>query len=160
MRAYSPPQTLAQPPGTTPMHRFSGAPGTHPRSLGHQALLLCPTTTTTTSRIPPSHRCTGLSLTKNKKRKRFITPTETNVHGDALCFMAKTHDHRNGIEQWLAVGGGWRLAVGGPWRLSLTKKNWGSEGGKQKGLRNANRHERSRGRSLFHGQDTRPQKGY
>ena len=38
--------------------------------------------------------------------------------------MGKTHDHRNRIEQWLAVGGGWwRLAVGswavvGGWRLA------------------------------------------
>ena len=33
------------------------------------------------------------------------------------CFMGKTparHDHRNSIEQWLAVGG-WRLAVGRRW---------------------------------------------
>ena len=43
-------------------------------------------------------------------------------------------DHRNSVEQWMAVGGGWggggwRLAVGGwrlaaddPWRLPLTNK--------------------------------------
>ena len=39
------------------------------------------------------------------------------VHGDALCFMletSKTQKHRDNIEQWLAVGGGWRLAVGSP----------------------------------------------
>ena len=44
-----------------------------------------------------------------------------NVHRDALCLMVKTwarHEHRNSIEQWLAVGGRWRLvAVGGGWRL-------------------------------------------
>ena len=63
-----------------------------------------------------------IGVLKGDNKKASGTPTETNFHGDALCFMAKTHDHRNGIEQWLAVGGGWRLAVGGPWRLSLTKK--------------------------------------
>ena len=47
--------------------------------------------------------------------------------------MGKTQDHRNSIEQWLAVGG-WRLAVGGCWSLGavlkgvLTKQNWGSSG--------------------------------
>ena len=30
--------------------------------------------------------------------------------------MGRTQEHRNSIEQWLAVGG-WRLAVGGPWGL-------------------------------------------
>ena len=29
----------------------------------------------------------------------------------------KTQNHRNSIEQWLAVGGGWRLAAVGGWRL-------------------------------------------
>ena len=32
--------------------------------------------------------------------------------------MGKTQDHRNSMEQWLAVAGGWRLAVGG-WRLAV-----------------------------------------
>ena len=48
--------------------------------------------------------------------------------------MGKAQDHRNSIEQWLAignwrlaVGGGWLLAVGGPWGLFLTKKNWVSQ---------------------------------
>ena len=52
--------------------------------------------------------------------------------------MGKTQDRRPSIEQWLAVGGGWRLAVGGGWRLAvggpwglslkavLNKKKWGS----------------------------------
>ena len=31
--------------------------------------------------------------------------------------MGKTENRRNGVEQWLAVGGGWRLAVGGWWSL-------------------------------------------
>ena len=55
----------------------------------------------------------GLSL-QGKKRKGFVTQTETNVHGDALLHgrdMGKTQDHRNSVEQFLAVGGGWRLVV-------------------------------------------------
>ena len=47
-----------------------------------------------------------------------VTPTETNVHGDALCFMVRAwarHKTREiNIQQWWAVGGGWRLAVRGP----------------------------------------------
>ena len=70
-----------------------------------------------------------------------------NVHGDALCFMAKTwarqkttetvlnNGWRLAVGGWrlvavggrrlVAVGGGRRLAVGGPWGLSLTKKKSG-----------------------------------
>ena len=47
----------------------------------------------------------------------------SRLHGQD---MGKTQNHRNRIEQWLAVGswqlvavGGWRLEVGGPWGLSL-----------------------------------------
>ena len=83
------------------------------------------------------------------KRKRFITPTETNVHGDALCFMVMGPSllQRLAVGGWrlaavggwweLAVGGGWwRLAVSGRWSLgtvlqgcpSHKKKNLGSSG--------------------------------
>ena len=48
-------------------------------------------------------------------RKGFVTPTETNVHGDALCFMVIGPS----LIQRLAVGG-WRLAtVGGGWCLAV-----------------------------------------
>ena len=44
-------------------------------------------------------------------------PTETNVHGDALCFMVMTFStSKVGGWQLVAVGG-WRLAVGGWWTL-------------------------------------------
>ena len=33
--------------------------------------------------------------------------------------MGKTQDHRNRIEQRLAVGGGWQLVVSGSWRLAV-----------------------------------------
>ena len=76
--------------------------------------------------------------------KGFVTPTEKNVHGDALCFMVKTWARHKTIGTvlnngrllvavgvwwlpavvggwWLAVVGGWWLAVVGGWRLAL----WG-----------------------------------
>ena len=70
-----------------------------------------------------------------QKKKRVSSANRTKrSRGRALLQgqdMGKTQDHRNGVEQRLAVGGGWwrlavggrwRLAVGGPWRLSLTNK--------------------------------------
>ena len=57
-----------------------------------------------------------------KKKKRFVTPTETNVHGDALCFTVETWAMHKTMQAllnngWrLVVGGGWRLAVDGGWR--------------------------------------------
>ena len=33
--------------------------------------------------------------------------------------MGKTQDHRNSIELWLTVGGGWQSAVGGWWWLAV-----------------------------------------
>ena len=46
------------------------------------------------------------------------------LHGED---MGNTQNHRKSVEQWLAVGGGWRLAVGDPdpSGLSLTKKKLG-----------------------------------
>ena len=62
----------------------------------------------------------GLSL-RGRKKRGSVTPTETNAHRDALCFMDETWvRHKtleNSTKKWLAVGGGWRLAVGGWWRL-------------------------------------------
>ena len=49
---------------------------------------------------------------KKKESETFVTPTETNVHGDALCFLVMAPS----LLQSLAVDGWWRLAVGG-WRL-------------------------------------------
>ena len=49
------------------------------------------------------------------KKRGFVTPTETNVHGDALCFMIKPWAKPQ--RQYRTMFGGWRrLAVGG-WRL-------------------------------------------
>ena len=76
----------------------------------------------------------GRAVLKSKERKRFVTPTEMKVHGDALCFMASwswdlLHFKADVGWRWVAVGGGgWRwvavggggwLAVGGSWGLSL-----------------------------------------
>ena len=52
----------------------------------------------------------------------FVTPTETTLHGDALCFTAKTWTRHKTTKAILnngwrlaAVGRWWHLAVGG-WR--------------------------------------------
>ena len=51
-----------------------------------------------------------------------MTPTETNRHSDALCFVVETQGHRGIIERWL---GGWRrLAVVSWWRLVAVVGLW------------------------------------
>ena len=47
------------------------------------------------------------------KNRTFLTPAETMVHGDALCFMVMGPS----LLQRLVVGGWWPLVVGGRWRL-------------------------------------------
>ena len=63
--------------------------------------------------------------TQTKKNLKKIA-NRNDVLRDALGFAVKTwarhKSTETSIEQWLAVGGGWRLAVGGPSGLSLTKK--------------------------------------
>ena len=48
------------------------------------------------------------------EKKGFVMPTETNVHGDALCFMVKTWATTE-----TALNNGWRLTAPGGWRLRL-----------------------------------------
>ena len=48
------------------------------------------------------------------RTRAFVTPTGTNVHGGALCFMVMGPS----LLQRLAVGGWWMVAVGG-WRLAV-----------------------------------------
>ena len=67
------------------------------------------------SKALPNDRAAGLSLRTGKKEIGFITPTETNVHGDARCFMVMGPF----LLQRLAVGGSWQLVVGGWWRLAV-----------------------------------------
>ena len=58
-----------------------------------------------------------------KERKEFVTPTEMNVHGDALCFMVKTHKTTEKVlnDGWrLEAVGGWRLVAFGGWRLEVS----------------------------------------
>ena len=52
---------------------------------------------------------------------RFVTPPETNLHGGALCFMAKTWARHETTGSWwlVAVGGWWLLAVGGWWLVAV-----------------------------------------
>ena len=58
----------------------------------------------------------------------FVTPTEKNAHGDALCFMVMGPSLLQklavGGSWWLAVGGWWRLVVGG-WRRLVVGSWWG-----------------------------------
>ena len=64
---------------------------------------------------------------KKRKRKGFVTPTKTNVHGDALCFMVILFfkGWRLAVGGWwlVAVVGGWWLAVGG-WRRLAAVGSW------------------------------------
>ena len=54
-----------------------------------------------------------------EEKKGFVTPTETDVHGDALCFMVKTWARHKTTET--ALNKGWRLAaVGGGWQLVVS----------------------------------------
>ena len=59
----------------------------------------------------------GAVLQEKAKGKRFVTPTATNVHGDALYFMVKTWAKHKTREA--ALNNGWRLAAVavGDWRL-------------------------------------------
>ena len=67
------------------------------------------------------------AVLKRKKQEGFGTPTETNVHRDALCFMVMGPSLLLYFKGWpLVAVGGWRLVVGSPWGPSLTKKNLGS----------------------------------
>ena len=52
-----------------------------------------------------------------------MTPTQTDVHGDGLCFIARTWATHNTTETGL--DNGWRLAVGGPEGMSLTRNKLG-----------------------------------
>ena len=75
---------------------------------------------------PPQQEGLSSRGEKGKKSKGFVTPTETNFHWDALCFMVKTWGH-NTTETVLKDG--WRLAAVGVWRriavAVLNKKKWG-----------------------------------
>ena len=69
--------------------------------------------------VCPMPRKKGVAVLKGEI-KGFPTPTETNLHGDALCFMVETWTRQKTTEALvLVVGGGWRLAVGGWWRLGV-----------------------------------------
>ena len=53
-------------------------------------------------------------------KKTLVKPTETNVHGDALCFMVMGPSllQRLAVGGWRLVGiGGWLLMAVGRWQL-------------------------------------------
>ena len=60
-----------------------------------------------------ANRNAVLEEKEHQKKERFVA-TETNGHGDALCFMVKTWARHKTTET--VLNNGWRLAVGGSWR--------------------------------------------
>ena len=83
----------------------------------------------------PVQPCHGTRAVLKGKERGFVTQTETNAHGDALCFMVKTWAIHKATETalnngwWrlavgggglrLSVDGGWQLVAGGGWRLAV-----------------------------------------
>ena len=65
----------------------------------------------------PDAGTAGVRLSFRGGGKAFVTPTETNIHGDALCVMVMWPSRRLAVGGWRLAVGGWRLAVGG-WRLA------------------------------------------
>ena len=74
--------------------------------------------------IPEPHCSTRPSLRDANNRRGFVTPTETDVPRDAVCFMVKAWARHKITETimnkgWrLAAVGGWQLVGGGGWRLA------------------------------------------
>ena len=61
----------------------------------------------------------GLAVRRGAKQGQKKGPQHQRKWGRSLLHghdMGKTQNHRNGLAEWLAVSGWWRLAVGG-WRL-------------------------------------------
>ena len=68
----------------------------------------------------------GLSLRGGERG--FVAPTESNIHGHALCFVVKTWARHNTTEALL--NNGWRLvAVRSGWRLAVCPSGWVGGGG-------------------------------
>ena len=65
---------------------------------------------------------------EKRKERGFLTPTEPDVHGDALCLIVMGPF----LRQRLAVGG-WRLAAVAGWR-QLAVGGWWSLGAVLKGF--------------------------
>ena len=63
---------------------------------------------------------------KQTKRKEFVTPTETNAHGDALYFVVMGPSLLQIGGWWLVAVGGWQLAVGDGWQLLAVGGPWGA----------------------------------
>ena len=63
---------------------------------------------------------TSRAVRKGKGKEKFCNAIETNVHGDALCFMAMGPP----LLQRLPAGGWWWLAAVGGWRLVAVGSGW------------------------------------
>ena len=67
------------------------------------------------TQAPPHQKIRGGGSILRNANRNERSRGRSLLHGQG---MGKTQDHKNSIEQWLAVGGWWRLAVGGGWRLA------------------------------------------
>ena len=115
-------------------------PSRRPRPCWHRQASAGHSWTVNVGRCSTGHCNQGCPSGEGGGTKGFGAPTETNVPGDALCFMVETWARQEATETVLnngwrlvAVGRWWRLAVGsGPWRLPLwavLKKHHSREGG-------------------------------
>ena len=81
--------------------------------------------------LAPLHAaCVPVARAVLQKKKEFVSPTETNLHRDGLCFMVKTRARHKTTETVLYNGwrlvavGGWQLVAvggGGSWRLVVPR---------------------------------------
>ena len=94
---------------------------TYPKYMGDLWAEVCLGTRALRQKLGPRTVCSRRAVLKGKKKKRkgLETPTATNVHGDALCFMVMGPF----VLQRSTVGGwrrlvvcGWRLVAVGGWR--------------------------------------------
>ena len=68
-----------------------------------------------TAGASPHAAHTPTAVHKGGGGEGFATPTDRNLHGDALCFMVKTWARHKATETGL--NNGWRLTAVGGWRL-------------------------------------------
>ena len=79
-----------------------------------------------TDEHPPPFPFSSRAVLMDKRKRGFVTPTERNVHGDALWLMVKAWawawaGHKT---TETVLNNGWRLAVGGWWRLAGVDGWW------------------------------------
>ena len=70
------------------------------------------------------HVSMGSGLSLRGGEKTSVTPTEMNVHGDTLGFLAMGL-----LQGWRSAIGGWRLVAVGGWRLAVGSRRLVVPGG-------------------------------